>query len=128
MMALGSAEVFSQNSAWLTGMVLVGLMLGAWAVGWRWGRRLAGTGDTGSAKAMEPSLALMGLLLGFTFAVALQKHEQRRGSIVTDANAIGDFATCVEMLDEPVRGELRGVVREYAEFRVELAREVEADE
>lgn len=124
-MPLALSELFNRNSAWLTGMILLGSMLAAWAGGWWLGRRRAARGQSDAGRVGDASLALMGLLLGFTFAIALQKHDQRRGSIVTDANAIGDFATCVEMLDDPLRAQLKTVLRQYVQFRLDAASRVE---
>jgi len=67
-------------------------------------------------------MALLGLLLGFTFSMSLSKHDQRRLMVVSDSNAVGDFYTCASLLKEPVRGKLQGVIREYAEHRLALAR------
>jgi len=77
------------------------------------GRRLAGrTLDRTTAyawnrrakaavsKFLDASLAVLGLLLAFTFSTALVKHDQRRLMVVADSNAIGDFYTCASLLKE----------------------------
>jgi hypothetical protein len=97
-------------------------MLTAWAVA-RWkGRNAPATLDTAPGKLNDAILALLGLLLAFTFSMSLVKHEQRRQMAVTDSNAIGDFYTCVSFLKEPARGGLQSVVREYVEHRLSIAR------
>ena len=68
----------------------------------------------------DASLALLGLLLAFTFGVSISKHDQRRMAIVADSNAIGDFFTCASLLKEPTRTKLQTVIREYAELRLAL--------
>ncbi len=114
--------VLFEVDAWLTAAVLAAAMLGGWAAGWWRGRHLAKEArEAPPSKFNEASLALLGLLLAFSFSLALTKHDQRRQMVVTDSNAIGDFYTCASLLPGPVRGQLQGVVREYARYRLALA-------
>jgi len=102
-------------------LLLAGTMIVAWAGGYLAGRRTERQGeDSGSADGQIDSaaLALLGLLLGFTFAMALQMHDRRREMVVTDANAIGDFSTCVEMLRDPSRSALRQQIYDYVKLRI----------
>jgi hypothetical protein len=111
------------ESAWVTTLVLMVLMAAACAAGYSWGRRRAARGEKFEAsKVEEATLALMGLLLAFTFAMALDKHGRRREMVVSDANAIGDYYTTVSLLPQPVRGELQQVIRAYADHRLDVAR------
>jgi hypothetical protein len=112
-----------QESAWLTMLVLMVLMGVAWAIGYAWGRERTRRGEkVEGGKVEEATLALMGLLLAFTFAMALEKHGRRREMVVNDANAIGDYYTTVSLLPQPVRGQLQQVIREYAAHRLDIAR------
>jgi hypothetical protein len=96
-------------------------MLAAWKVGFLMGGRLRRKGGGREpSKFDDASMALLGLLLAFTFGVSISKHDQRRLAVVADSNAIGDFYTCATLLKEPVRTELQNVIREYAELRVGL--------
>lgn len=96
-------------------------MLGGWGIAWKLGRRHpVDADDTSGARFVDGSMALLGLLLGFTFAMALSKHDQRRDMVVIEANSIGDFATCVAMLKEPARDQLRPVLREYVQLRLRM--------
>lgn len=108
--------------AWVPAAVLAAIMLAIWAVAWFGGRRLQPEACEGEpSKFSDATLALLGLLLAFTFSMSLAKHDQRRQTLVTDSNAIGDFYTCVSLLKEPVRGQLQTVVREYVEHRLGIA-------
>jgi hypothetical protein len=103
--------------------VLALAMFAAWGVGWWRGRRLkTDVGETPEVKFDDASLALLGLLLAFTFSMSIGKHDQRRMMVVADSNAIGDFYTCASLLNEPVRTQLQKVIREYTELRLNLAR------
>ena len=105
-----------------TALVLAVAMLAGWGIGWWRGRRVVSVEhEPSSNKFSDALLAVLGLLLAFTFSMALAKHDQRRLMVVTDSNAIGDFYTCVSLLKEPVRGKLQSVVRQYVELRLSLA-------
>ena len=73
-------------------------------------------------KFTDGSMALLGLLLAFTFAMALGRHDSRRAAVVADSNAIGDFYTCASLLKDPIRSKLQDVIREYAHLRFEMDR------
>ena len=113
--------IFELN-AWLIGLLLFFLLVAVWMGGRSWGRHRATSGASAGSKIDDASLALMGLLLGFTFAIAIQKHDNRRDRLVEDSNSIGDFYTTASLLKEPVRSELMNVTRDYARHRLELAR------
>jgi hypothetical protein len=116
--------ILFEVDAWVTALVLVALMLAAWSAGWWQGRRLARQQrEVPASKFNEASMALLGLLLAFTFSMSLGKHDQRRQMVVTDSNAIGDFYTCASLLKGPVRGKLQGAIREYTEYRLALVKE-----
>ena len=114
--------ILTEVDAWLVAVLLAVLMLAAWAFGWRRGRPRGGEKlAEAPSKFNDAVLALLGLLLAFTFSMSLARHEQRRQMVVTDSNAIGDFLTCVSLLKEPVRGKLQTLVRQYVEHRLLLA-------
>jgi hypothetical protein len=105
----------------LTAALLAVAMLVAWAVGWYWGQSLRKRGrEEAPSKFDDAVLALLGLLLAFTFSLSLAKHDRRREMLVADSNAVGDFYTCANLLKEPVRGRLRAVLREYVAYRLDL--------
>ena len=84
------SAILTAVDAWVLATMLAAAMLAGWGAGWWRGRRLAKGGRQADAsKFSDASVALLGLLLGFTFSMALSKHEQRRLMVVTDSNAIG---------------------------------------
>lgn len=103
-------------------LILAVTMLAAWSFGKRMGERLQRDGGAKPSKFDDASMALLGLLLAFTFGMSIAKHDQRRMAVVADSNAIGDFYTCASLLKEPERAELQSVVRQYAQLRLELTR------
>jgi hypothetical protein len=115
--------IVSKMDARNVAVVVALAMLVAWRVGIRMGNwlRLKGGGGRQPSKFDDASMALLGLLLAFTFGVSIGKHDQRRLAVVADSNAIGDFYTCATLLKEPARTKLQSVIREYAELRLHLA-------
>jgi len=115
--------MFADIDSWLVALALGLAMLAAWELG-RWhGRRLRiKSGEVPVSKFEDASLALLGLLLGFTFSMAIVKHDQRRLMVVADSNAIGDFYTCASLQKEPVRTKLQAVIRDYTRLRLEMSR------
>jgi hypothetical protein len=111
------------DPAIVTGLLFAALLT-AYLVGLMIGRNRPQDSRTPiGGRITDSTLALMGLLLGFSFAMALSKYDRRRDMVVTDANAIGDFYTCVCVLkDSPVREQLKDVTREYVLYRLELGR------
>jgi hypothetical protein len=114
--------IFSEIDAWLIALLLAAAMLAGWGTGLWYGRRKSGEPcEKAEGKFTDASLAVLGLLLAFTFSLSLAKHDQRRLVLVADSNAIGDFYTCASLLAEPVRGKLQAQVRTYIEQRLALA-------
>jgi hypothetical protein len=116
-------SILVQNDAWMIALSLAGAMLACWAAGWFIGKRLRRSGVKEDKFSFDDaSLALLGLLLAFTFSLSLSKYEQRRTMVISDSTAIGDFYTCASLLKEPVRTKLRDLIRSYAELRLQMAR------
>jgi hypothetical protein len=117
------SKLLTDVDAWITALVLAALMLAAWGAGWRRGRHLTkDEREAPASKFNDASIAILGLLLAFTFSMALTKHDQRRTMVVSDSNAIGDFYTCASLVKEPERRKLQNVLREYVEHRLTLAK------
>jgi hypothetical protein len=96
------------------------VVLLACEIGWRLGKRNEGHGVGGNVSALEQSLlALLALMVGFTFLMALTRFEARRDAVLNEANAIGTTALRARLLPEPHRTESLKLLREYAQMRVD---------
>jgi hypothetical protein len=103
-------------------------MLGAWSSGWRRGRKaIPEPREDPGIKFTDAALALLGLLLAFTFSLSLTRHDQRRAMVVAESNAIGDFYTCASLLKEPSRSRLQDVIREYAQQKLDAVKVVRSE-
>jgi hypothetical protein len=99
----------------------IAMEVGAWN-----GRRLArmaadsGGGKNGKRGDLEIGalLALMGLVLAFTYSFSLSRIDLRKQALVQEANAVGTAFLRADLLPEPGRTELRERLLDYAQTRI----------
>lgn len=125
-------------SEWLAGLSVPAIAIGTFALmlisaaGGQMVRRAAGRRARDREQETESSVAqegyllggvlgLLGLLLGFTFGMALSRYETRRELVIQEANAIGTAYLRAQLLDEPHRGALSKLLVNYTENRIQLA-------
>lgn len=65
-----------------------------------------------------PILALLGLLVAFTFSAAADRFDARRKLIVEEANAVGTAYLRLDLLPSPDRDSLRQTFRNYLDSRI----------
>lgn len=73
-------------------------------------------------------LALLGLLLGFSFSGAMSRFSARQDIIVAEANAVGTAYLRADLFPDAHRSALRSLLREYTDARLELFARVDRDE
>lgn len=106
-------------------MVAVFLLVLAMAeVGYRFGRSpfAGGSSDAPSRVVQGSAFTLLGLLLGFSFVLALGRYDSRREALVREANAIGTTYLRSYLLDERSAAALRVELRDYVASRIAFAR------
>ena len=92
------------SSQWIVFASLLILLVGLSELAWRMGfasSRKKSEADKDSGTVRSAVLALLGLLLGFSFAIAAARHETRRELLVEEANSIGTTARRAQLLPEP---------------------------
>ena len=67
-------------------------------------------------------LGLLALLMGFTFALAVDRFETRRSLVLEEANAIGTTYLRTQLLEEPHRARISGLLIAYTDNRLILAK------
>lgn len=101
---------------------LFAVLLAATEVGFRIGRKPAPPGtETGASPTgtlLGASLALLGLLLGFTFSMAVSRFDARKQLVLNESNAIGTANLRSGMLPEPYRTKSADLLRQYVDVRV----------
>ena len=106
---------------WVTALLIAALLLGACELGYQVARRKGDFEKSDEGHVLSAMLALLGLLVGFTFSIAVNRHEQRRVLVVDEANAIETEYLRTQMMPEPYRSRLADLLRRYADARLALA-------
>jgi hypothetical protein len=116
------SSIFARE--WRIFVVVSVLLLGATELGFRLGLRLYREKDdprigqiSGTQAAM---LTLLGLLLGFTFALAEGRFETRRGLVIQEANAIGTTYLRASFLPEAHKQSVEKLLRRYVDVRLDF--------
>jgi hypothetical protein len=106
---------------------LLALLILSFGLGYFFHIRSFGSAKTTSAEAGQEALivsavmAVVGLLIGFTFSLSVQRFEERRMLVVTEANAIGTAYLRSQLLEEPDRTRLSNLLSVYTDNRILLA-------
>jgi hypothetical protein len=108
---------------WATGILVVVVLLVALESGNQIGNRKRNAGQEsqdseGGDVALTSMLALLGLMLAFTYAFTLSRADARKQAVLDEANAIGTAFLRADLAPEPTRTELRKLLREYAQTRL----------
>jgi hypothetical protein len=64
-------------------------------------------------------LGLLAFLLAFTFGIAASRFDTRRELVLDEANAIGTTYLRADLVPEPHATEIRALLREYVDLRLE---------
>lgn len=111
--------------SWTLTLALIAAMLLIAEIGYRIGRarhELLGDAGRGHFNAVQASLlALLALLLGFTFNMANVRFDARRQGVIDTANNLSALGLRSGELPEPQRTEFRGLLREYLAAQADAA-------
>jgi hypothetical protein len=94
------------------------------AVGALWGAALARRGILGTEEQtyfgmiQSATLTLTGLVIGFTFSMAVSRYDQRKNYEEEEANAIGTEYLRAELLPQPDAAKLRTTLKVYLDRRI----------
>jgi len=119
------------SSQWIVFVALVILLVALSELAWRKGlaqSRKKSEADKDSGTVRSAVLALLGLLLGFSFAIASARNEARRELLVEEANSIATTARRAELLPQPHDSNVVQLLREYVPLRIETHREAQFSE
>lgn len=113
------------SSDWLVLPVVGAILLFVTEFGYRAGRRhsperrKAHQGQSGSLQGAL--LGLLGLLLGFTFAMSVSRYDARKQLVLDEANGIGTTWLRAGFLSHESRKVIRPALMEYIEARLQGA-------
>lgn len=110
------------NDQWLLLLTLAVILLGLSEVGFRVGLALHLTKDEARKSQIGgvqgAVLGMLGLLLGFTFAMAAGRYDVRKGLVLQEANTIGTTWLRASLLPEVHRAPVKQLLREYVDVRL----------
>lgn len=104
----------------ITIVLLLSMQLGAW-YGGRHARRADEAGHSQTRRSdleVGALLALMGLVLAFTYSFSLSRLDLRKQALIHEVNAIETAFLRASLLPEPGRTELRERLLEYGKTRI----------
>ena len=114
------AKIFVNQWA-VVGLISAILLVLAEA-GYRFGafsRRKNPEGAQGHSGSVQGAvLGLLGLLLGFTFAMAVGRFDARRSLVVQEANSIGTTWLRTDFLPGPYKGQVRDLLIRYTQLKI----------
>jgi len=103
-------------------VLVVGLSIwGGYRIGHH--RRARGTKDPegGLGSVVAAMLGLLAFFLAFTFGIAASRFDARRQLLLDEVNAIGTAMLRSELMPEPHRSALRGLLIRYVDLRANVA-------
>src|ERR1700757_2613611 len=116
------SKFFYSLDLWVITTVVVLLIIGSIFLGDWNGRRERKQAPDGSDLRIltDGALGLMGLLVAFSFAIALIGYDVRRAMAVEEAAAVLSVAYNALLLPQPERTAVIGLVRDYADLGVRM--------
>jgi hypothetical protein len=113
-----------QAPLWLIALVMLAGLIISYEIGFMGARRVAskhGGGGEEWGHLVSSALALLGLLMAFTFSAAQDRYRLRQELVVDEANAISTTYLRFQLLDEPWRDDLSRQMLQYTQIRVGFA-------
>lgn len=110
---------------WLVLVATVAFVLGALEVGFLLGSHRARIAEHERHAPIDPLvgsvLGMLAFILAFTFGMATARHDARNRAVLDDVIAIRSADLRAQVLPEPERNEVRGLLREYVDVRITAA-------
>lgn len=118
-------EFLDAASQWLIGLVFLVLMLATSEAGFRLG--CANKSTTSEVTESQISylqagiIGVLGLLLGFTLAMAVTRFAARKQLVVEESNAIGTSYLRAQLIPSPGGTEISNRLRDYVDVRLQYS-------
>jgi uncharacterized membrane protein len=109
-------------------ITFVVLWAGAW-LGGRLRRHELKEEDRGDYNlVVGATLTLLGLIIGFSFSMALERYDQRKNYEAAEANAIGTEYVRADLLPEADAARVRDLLRQYTDLRIRFYEDRDTNE
>ena len=101
-------------------VTFAGMTIAAWVGGYVASRRapMADEAREDFNLVQTSTLTLLGLIIGFTFSMAVGRYDQRKNLEEEEANAIGTAYLRADLIGEPHAAKLKAQLRNYTNERV----------
>lgn len=121
-------RLFAETDLWIATLVIFALLAGSAEIGAVLRARLGGAGEKndGEGYLLSAVLALLGLLIGFTFSLAVSRYDGRRVLVVNEANAIGTAWLRAGLAGDGEGPSLQQAIQRYTDVRLGLSRGADA--
>jgi hypothetical protein len=104
---------------WVVTLLFAGLLLLTMAGGARLRRFVAvDPASVGSGQLIFGAFSVLSLMVGFTFSLALNRHDQRRDLLLEESNAIRALHRTLVHVEEPGRSEISAALSAYTKGRL----------
>ena len=98
--------------------VLLSVLEAGYQIGYKQREHWKAVETNGGRVVLTALLALLGLLLAFTYSASSQRYEARKHSVIMEANTLGTAFLRADLVQEPQRSELKQALLDYAHTRV----------
>ncbi len=109
-----------QSPSLVFAISFVALWLAAW-IGWgflRWKLALDAESHEDFSEILAAALTLLGLIIGFSFSMAISRYDQRKNYEEAEANAIGTEYVRADLLPAADAARVRVLLRDYLDQRI----------
>jgi hypothetical protein len=110
------------RNQWAVGLLTAALLLAFGEAGFRLGLRLHASKDQarkGPIGGIQGAvLGLLGLLLAFTFSMAVNRYDTRRNLVVLEANNVGTTYLRASLLPDAHQEPVKDLLRRYVDVRL----------
>jgi hypothetical protein len=104
---------------WALSLLTVVLTLGCFEIGYRFRRRRTSEGEGALGTLVGAGMGLLAFFLAFTFGLAASRFDDRRQLVLAEANAIGTAYLRAGLVPDPHSSEIRKLLRDYTDSRIE---------
>ncbi len=115
-------EVLYAMSAWQVALALFLLLVltteSAYQLGRRRSRTMPARSTTASSMVPGAVLGLLGLLLAFSFSMAVTRYDLRKQAVRREANAVGTCYLRAGLLGDPATARMHDLLRTYVDVRL----------
>jgi hypothetical protein len=111
-------QLFLESPVWLVGGVVTILMVVAAEVGYHVGKRSVSC-NSGVGAVKASALALVGLLLAFSYSIAAGHYDRRKQVVVGEAKALRASWLRTDLADDSSRSRARALIRSIVDARLQ---------